>query len=54
MTKEKLQERIDQLEAERKQVEATLLAYAGAIQDCQYWLKQLEETDGKADTEQSN
>ena len=45
MTKDKLLERIKQLETEREQVKATLLAYEGALQDCQYWLSTLEQKE---------
>lgn len=42
MNKDKINERIQTLEKEREQVKATLLAYEGALQDCNYWLSQLE------------
>ena len=45
MTKEKLEDRIKQLETEREQVRATLLAYEGALQDCKYWLTSLQEAE---------
>jgi site-specific recombinase XerD len=45
MTKEQIQERIKTLETEREQVRSTLLAYEGALQDCKYWLEQLEKKD---------
>jgi len=44
MDKTQVQDRIKQLETEREQVKATLLAYEGAIQDCNYWLSKMEET----------
>jgi len=47
MNKTKIQDRIKLLETERDQVKASLVAYEGAIQDCQYWLKQLEEPEVK-------
>lgn len=43
MNKEQLQKRINQLMEERKQKESLLHVYDGAIQDCQYWLNQLNE-----------
>lgn len=43
MNKEQLHERIKLLEAEREQVKATMLAYEGALQDCHYWLEQLDK-----------
>lgn len=42
MNKEKLLERIKLLETEREQVRANLIVYEGAIQDCNYWLKELD------------
>lgn len=50
MTKEQVQERLDTLTKERDQLKTTLLAYEGAIQDCNYWLQQLsppEKTEEK-------
>lgn len=43
MDKTQVQDRIKQLETEREQVKATLLAYEGAIQDCNYWLSQMDK-----------
>jgi len=42
MTKEQLQERIEQLKQ-------AILIHQGALQDCQYWLEQLDtkEDNGK-------
>jgi septal ring factor EnvC (AmiA/AmiB activator) len=48
MTKEKLQERIKTLETEREQVRATLLAYEGALQESNHWLKEIENNDGQS------
>lgn len=42
MTKEQVQTRLAQLTTEREQLRASLAAYEGAIQDCNYWLQQLE------------
>lgn len=42
MDKTKIQERIKTLETERDQLRNNLVAYEGAIQDCNYWLEQLE------------
>jgi prefoldin subunit 5 len=39
---ESLKSRIDFLNAQAKQMEINLHAIGGAIQDCQYWLSQLE------------
>ena len=43
MNKEQIQDRIKKLENEREQLKATLLAYEGAIQDCNYWLQELDK-----------
>jgi len=37
--------RIDTLTAQARQMEQNLQAIGGAIQDCQYWLTQLEAKD---------
>ena len=42
MNAESLKSRIDFLTAQAKQMELNLHAIGGAIQDCQYWLTQLE------------
>jgi hypothetical protein len=39
---ESLKSRIEFLNAQAKQMEINLHAIGGAIQDCQYWLSQLE------------
>jgi hypothetical protein len=40
-----LKARIELLTAQAKQMEQTLQAISGAVQDCQYWLTQLEAKD---------
>jgi hypothetical protein len=40
-----LKARIEALTAQARQMETTLQAIGGAIQDCQYWLTQLEAKD---------
>lgn len=46
MTKEQIQDRITTLEADKnkfvEQAKAQLSAFDGAIQDCKYWLEQIE------------
>ena len=42
MTKDLVQKRKQELEQQRVQTIATLNAIEGAVQDCDYWLKQLE------------
>jgi len=45
MTPEVINKRVEQLQAQAKQMEINLHAISGAIQDCQYWLNQLESKD---------
>jgi hypothetical protein len=55
MQKDTIQERIKLLEKERDQTRANLIAYEGALQEANYWLKQTGETDGgSTDTIQSS
>jgi len=42
---EALKSRIEFLTAQAKQMEMNIHAIGGAIQDCQYWLTQLESKD---------
>jgi prefoldin subunit 5 len=50
-----LKARIEALTAQARQMEQTLQAIGGAIQDCQFWLDQLEQTNAanKVDDTQS-
>jgi hypothetical protein len=41
LTKEKIEERFKKLESEKTDMMAV---YAGAMQDCQYWLSELAKT----------
>jgi prefoldin subunit 5 len=41
MTEQDLNERIEALEAQRRQMEANLNAIAGAMQECQFWLNRI-------------
>lgn len=45
MTKEQIQARLEVLQTERETVKTSLAAYDGAIQDCNYWLTTLTETE---------
>lgn len=45
MTPEKINARIAQMTAERDQAVATVNALSGAIQDCQFWLAELEKAN---------
>jgi len=50
-TKELFQQRIAYLEHQRDQMIANVNALDGAIQECAFWLKQLEEAEKKAKEE---
>ena len=43
MNKQQLIDRINQLSQEAEQIKGNLAATIGAIQDCQYWLQELEK-----------
>jgi len=43
MNAESLKSRIEFLTAQAKQLEMNIHAIGGAIQDCQYWLNELEK-----------
>ena len=45
MNAEALKSRIEVLTAQAKQMEASLHMISGAVQDCQFWLNQLESKD---------
>ena len=45
MTTDQIKARIEVLTAQAKQLELNLHAIGGAIQDCQYWLNELEKSD---------
>jgi hypothetical protein len=51
MNKEKLEERIKTLTEECTKTQALLAMYEGALQDCQFWLQQLED---KTDVDTGN
>ena len=48
MNAEKVRARIKELEQQSEQLRADLNAVGGAIQDCQFWLQQLE-AEGSSD-----
>jgi len=51
MTELDLKERLEALEAQRRQMEANLNAIAGAMQECQFWLQKIakpEQENGDA------
>jgi prefoldin subunit 5 len=45
MNVESIKARIEALTAQARLLEQNLQAIGGAIQDCQYWLTQLEQTN---------
>ena len=47
MTKEEIQARIQQLMEIGKQTETQIHAINGALQECNYWLAQLEKQDNE-------
>jgi hypothetical protein len=49
MTREQIEARLAELRKELEQVYANVNAYLGAIQDCEYWLAQLDEEENKGD-----
>jgi hypothetical protein len=54
MTTDQIKARIEILTAQAKQMELNLHAIGGAIQDCQYWLNELDKpnaTDQINDTQ---
>jgi len=42
MNKEQIEARLKDLQTAKDQLQSNLLAHEGAIQDCNYWLQQLE------------
>lgn len=48
MTKEAIKKRLAELQKELEQINANGNAVMGAIQDCQYWLAQLDVEEMKA------
>jgi len=45
ITIEKLQKRLKELEGAREQILANLNAVNGAIEDCKYWMTELEDKE---------
>ena len=46
-----LKERLEALEAQRRQMEANLNAIAGAMQECQYWLNAIPTANSSVEGE---
>ena len=53
MNKEQIQKRLDELTKSKEQLAQNLLAHEGAIQDCKFWLQELnnKEPDGETNTD---
>lgn len=51
MSPEAINERIKDLEAQAEHMKAALHACLGAIQDCKFWLTQLESKDASSQIE---
>lgn len=45
MKKETIQERLDKITKEQEQLKNMLIAYDGAIQECKFWLGQVNVED---------
>jgi hypothetical protein len=53
ISKEDLTKRLDELKKAEAQITANLQAIGGAIQDCEYWLKEIEYRDAEANKKQN-
>ena len=51
ITRDQVQARLERLRRERDQALANVNAYAGAIQDCEHWLKVLDAAEPTPDRE---
>ena len=52
ITREMIEARKKQLERERDELIAKIHAYTGALQDCEYWLEQVDKQQDQADAKQ--
>jgi hypothetical protein len=52
MTEQQIKDRITELTNQQKSMEVNLVAIQGAIQDCQWWLTQLESKDAPKEIDQ--
>lgn len=52
MNKEAINKQIETLMTQGKQLEVQLHMINGALQDCQYWLKELEKDDAPQEVSQ--
>jgi hypothetical protein len=53
MNKEAINKQIETLMIQGKQLEVQLHMINGALQDCQYWLKELEKDDAPQEVSES-
>ena len=53
MNKDALNKQIETLMTQGKQLEVQLHMINGALQDCQYWLKELEKQDAPQEVSES-
>lgn len=53
MNKEAITKQIETLMTQGKQLEVQLHMINGALQDCQYWLKELEKEDASQEVSES-
>jgi len=51
ITREAIQNRLDRLVEEYEQAKANMHAYEGAIQECRYWLNELDIEDKQEESE---
>lgn len=54
ITREQIEARLQQLQADREKLIGNLSAYNGAIEDCQYWLGQLDAPEATDETPQDS
>lgn len=47
VTKQDIQARLDELERDRQAHEAQINAIMGAMQDCDFWLKKIDEAEAQ-------
>jgi hypothetical protein len=52
MTEQQIKDRITELTTQAKSMEVNLVAIQGAIQDCQWWLTQVESKDAPQEVQQ--
>lgn len=53
ITRETIEKRMESLESERTQLIAKIQAITGALQDCAFWLAQMQETETTNEREET-